>query len=102
MDAAPSESHSLSIGTSCVAQMGYGSRALELLADYYQGRIPNISEDEGESQGLRNTAVRCVLNPKCVTFRNGGENIFNGGCSGSYIYSATKACKHSHYAEIAC
>lgn len=40
--------------------MGYGSRALELLADYYQGRIPNISEDEGESHVLRNTAVRCV------------------------------------------
>ena len=29
-------------------QMGYGRRALELLADYYQGNIPSLSEDDGQ------------------------------------------------------
>jgi N-acetyltransferase 10 len=42
-------------------KMGYGARALELLADYYQGRIPSLAEhdsedgedgeDEGEGHG---------------------------------------------------
>ena len=28
--------------------MGYGSRALELLEKYYQGKIPNLTEEEDE------------------------------------------------------
>jgi N-acetyltransferase 10 len=35
-------------------KMGYGARALELLADYYQGRIPSLAEhdsEDGEGDG---------------------------------------------------
>lgn len=35
--------------------MGYGARTLQLLAEYYQGQVPNLSEDdddhESSSQG---------------------------------------------------
>ena len=30
--------------------MGYGSRALELLTQYYEGQIPNLSEADTASQ----------------------------------------------------
>ena len=33
----------------CVSQMGYGSRALEILQQYYEGKIPNLSETESQT-----------------------------------------------------
>ncbi len=37
-------------GISCF-QMGYGSRALELLQQYYEHRIPSLSETDAASLG---------------------------------------------------
>ena len=33
-------------------RMGYGSRALRLLADYYGGRVPCLREEEEEGEGV--------------------------------------------------
>ena len=43
--------------------MGYGSHALKLLSDYYEGRIPSLSESEmevGIEKELESTEVSCV------------------------------------------
>ena len=32
-----------------VSQMGYGSRAMEMLQQYYEGKIPNLSETESQA-----------------------------------------------------
>ena len=46
--------HSWSVYHSCglAAKMGYGSRALQLLQDYFEGHIANLSETEMEVESV--------------------------------------------------
>ena len=46
--------HSWSAYHSCglAAKMGYGSRALQLLQDYFEGHIANLSETEMEVESV--------------------------------------------------
>ena len=41
--------------------MGYGSRTLQLLLDYYEGKFPSLNEDNKEAPVQLDTEVVCII-----------------------------------------
>ena len=41
--------------------MGYGKRAIELLVQYYEGKIPSLSEDAVAAASKARKCVVCVV-----------------------------------------
>ena len=51
----------LSYSTSPLLQMGYGSRTLQLLLDYYEGKFPSLNEDTEEAPVQLDTEVVYII-----------------------------------------
>lgn len=53
-----------------VSQMGYGSRALQLLQMYYEGKFPTMDESTGLNHSEITSVSSEVIQPKTQTERD--------------------------------